>query len=310
MTPHVGAEALARYREGDLSGRKSARIRAHLAGCPRCTALDEDLAGVSAMLASAPMPVMPDQVTARIQAALTAEAARPARLAAGHEAGRPEQPGHSRHAAGRAAAGRRWRMPELLTPLAARAGALAAAAAVIAGGVYGAVQLAGGPPATSAGSASAAGAGQPPAAGNGPLLTYTQDGHPVQFTPVSVGRDFQPGLLKSQVQSLLVRAAPRQPGSRPQATTTHSGAKNSILPGSAAGEPTFGGIPLASLPGCVTRIAAGRQVLLVDVDRYQGKRATIIVVAGGGGDRVWVVGPGCSRSDSDVITQASLAGAG
>jgi hypothetical protein len=47
------------------------------------------------------------------------------------------------------------------------------------------------------------------------------------------------------------------------------------------------------------------------VDRYQGRQATIIVVAGGaGGARVWVVGPGCSRTGSDVITQASLAGAG
>ena len=80
---------------------------------------------------------------------------------------------------------------------------------------------------------------------------------------------------------------------------------------STSGRPTFPGGTLAALPGCVTRIAAGRQVLLVDVDRYQGKPATIIVVAGGaGGSRVWVVGPGCSRSDSDVITQASLAGAG
>jgi hypothetical protein len=81
--------------------------------------------------------------------------------------------------------------------------------------------------------------------------------------------------------------------------------------GSAAGKPAFGGVTLAALQGCVTRISAGRQVLLVDVDRYQGKQATIIVVAGGaGGARVWVVGPGCSRSESDVITQASLAGAG
>jgi len=50
-------------------------------------------------------------------------------------------------------------------------------------------------------------------------------------------------------------------------------------------------IALVTLQGCVTRISAGRQVLLVDVDRYQGKRAAIIVVAGGAsGDRVWVVG--------------------
>ena len=311
MTRHVGAATLTRYREGDLSGRRAARIRAHLAGCPRCTALDEDLAGVSAMLASAPVPAMPEQVTARISAALTAEAARPARLGAGHEAG---QPGHSRHASG-PGPGRRWRLPELLSPLAVRAGAVAAAAAVLAGGVYGAVQLAGGPPgstASSAGISSPAGAGQHGPAGTGPPLTYTRAGHPAQFTPVSTGRDFQPGLLRSQVRSLLTRAAgPSQPVSGRPASTTHPGAKRSLGSGSAAAKPTFGGIPLAALQGCVTRISAGRQVLLVDVDRYQGKPATIVVVGGGaGGPRAWVVGPGCSRSDSDVIAQASLAGAG
>jgi hypothetical protein len=315
MTRHVGAATLARYREGDLSGRRASRIRAHLAGCPRCTALDEDLAGVSAMLASAPVPAMPEQVTARISAALTAEAARPARLGAGHEA---SQPGHSRHAAGRPGRGRRWRLPELLSPLAVRAGAVAAAAAVLAGGVYGVVQLAGGPPATTADSGSAsgisspAGTGQHAAAGFGPPLTYTRAGHPAQVTPVSTGRDFQPGLLRSQVRSLLARAAgPGQPVSGPRASTTRPSSKRGIASGNGAGKPTFGGIPLAALQGCVTRISAGRQVLLVDVDRYQGKPATIIVVGGGaGGPRAWVVGPGCSRSDSDVIAQASLAGAG
>jgi Putative zinc-finger len=308
MTRHVGAEALARYREGDLSGRRTSRIRAHLAGCPRCTALDEDLAGVSAMLASAPVPAMPEQVTARISAALTAEAARTARLGAGHEA---SQPGHSRHAASRPGPGRRWRLPGLLSPLAVRAGAFAAAAAVLAGGVYGAVQLAGGPPATSAGSGGIpARAGLHAAAGTGPALTYTRAGHPAHFSPVSTGRDFQPRQLKSQVRSLLAHAAGlNQPASRPQAT--HRGAKPGLPSGGTAGAPTFGGIGVAALQGCVTRISAGRQVLLVDVDRYQGKQATIVVVAGGaGGARVWVVGPGCSRTGSDVITQASLAGAG
>jgi Putative zinc-finger len=316
MTRHVGAAALARYREGDLSGRRTSRIRAHLAGCPRCTALDEDLAGVSVMLASAPVPAMPEQVTARISAALTAAAARPARLGAGQQAG---QPGHSRHASGRPGPGRRWRLPELLSPVAVRAVAVAAAAAVLAGGVYGAVQLAGGPAATGAGSTASAGgisgpaaAPQHAAAGTGPPLTYTRAGHPAQFTPVSTGRDFQPALLKSQVRSLLARSAgPRQPVSGPRASTTHPGAKRGIASGSASGQAAFGGIRLAALQGCVTRISAGRQVLLVDVDRYQGKPATIIVVGGGaGGPRAWVVGPGCSRSDSDVIAQASLAGAG
>ena len=61
-----------------------------------------------------------------------------------------------------------------------------------------------------------------------------------------------------------------------------------------------------------TRIAAGGTVRLVDVGRYEGKRATIIVVAGGGtgGTRVFVVGPGCSGSRSDLIARASLPGGG
>ena len=234
MKRHVGAATLARYREGDLSDRRAARIRAHLAGCRRCTALDEDLAGVSAMLASAPVPAMPEQVTARISAALTAEAARPARLGAGHEAG---QPGHSRHASG-PGPGRRWRLPELLSPLAVRAGAVAAAAAVLAGGVYGAVQLAGGPPASTASSASGisgpARTGLHAAAGTGPPLTYTRAGHPAQFIPVSTGRDFQPGLLRSQVRSLLTReAGPSQPvsGRRPaRRTRVRSGALDRAAP--------------------------------------------------------------------------------
>src|ERR1700728_328923 len=119
MTRHISAEALARYREEDLGSRKSSRVQAHLAGCPRCTALDEHLAGVSAMLASAPQPAMPAEVTARIQAAITAEGARHALPGAGPEAGRTEllsQPGRSRHAAGRGGDGR-GRRPGRLSPL-------------------------------------------------------------------------------------------------------------------------------------------------------------------------------------------------
>src|SRR6202020_641934 len=153
MTRHVGAEALARYREGDLGGRRSSRIRAHLAGCARCAALDEDLAGVSAMLASAPRPAMPEQVTTRIQAALMAEAARRAQPGAGLDPAGPEparpsvrpagpghpggpgQPGRPRHA-GPAGSGRRWRLPELRSAVAARALAVAAAVAVVGRGLF------------------------------------------------------------------------------------------------------------------------------------------------------------------------------
>src|SRR6516165_5773418 len=75
MRPHVGAKTLARYRQDDLSSRRSSRIGAHLAGCARCRALNEDLAGVTTLLASVHPPPVPEHLEARIQAALATEAA-------------------------------------------------------------------------------------------------------------------------------------------------------------------------------------------------------------------------------------------
>ena len=75
MTRHIRADKLARYRAGDLGTRESARVRAHLDGCARCTAAADDLAAVSTFLASVPAPPMPEDGTARIEAALAAEAA-------------------------------------------------------------------------------------------------------------------------------------------------------------------------------------------------------------------------------------------
>src|SRR5260221_12382012 len=83
MTRHVGAETLAAFRQGDLSPRRNSRIRAHLAGCARCSDLNEDLAGVTTLLAGAQPPPIPEHLTARIQTALATEAARRVVLTAG-----------------------------------------------------------------------------------------------------------------------------------------------------------------------------------------------------------------------------------
>jgi hypothetical protein len=273
------------------------------------------------MLASAPRPAMPEQVTTRIQAALMAEAARRAQPGAGLEPGgpatarpsaRPGQPGRPRHA-GPAGLGRRWRLPELRSAIAVRALAVAAAAVVVAGGIYGTVQLAGGTNGASSSSASAAGAGvRRGAASLAPPQTYNSAGQQAQFTPVSTGLNFQPQLLKSQVRSELQRHSgiSSPPGGAVPGPSGQSGPRAGLKQ-SSSGLRSFAGIQLAALRGCVGRIAAGRVVRLVDVDQYQGKPATIIVVAApAGGSHVWVVGPGCSRTDSDVIAQASLSGAG
>ena len=321
MIPHVGATALARYREGDLGSRKSARIRAHLAACPRCAALDADLAGVTALLARAPVPAMPDQVTTRIQAALRAEAASApagavARPGTSPRSAEAAQHRRSRHAAGKAARGQRWRLPGPRSHLARRALGATAAAAIIAGSAYGLAQLApAGQPALSSGAAgagSAASAQNRPVRLSGPTLQYGKAGQPASFTPVSTHTNFRQPQLASQVKSALLRSAGSNlpTGAVPNAASPPR--PQSRHPSGA--EQSFAGIAVKTLQGCVMRVAAGSKVLLVDVDRYQGRPATVIVLAGPGGGtsgaQIFVVGPGCSASDSDLIARASLPGDG
>src|SRR5215813_12076839 len=81
MRGHPDGETIAAFREDLLPARKAARIAAHLAECPRCAEVDAQLAAVTAALARTPTPPIPASLTARIDAALAAEAA--ARSAAG-----------------------------------------------------------------------------------------------------------------------------------------------------------------------------------------------------------------------------------
>ena len=318
MTRHVDAVALARYRDGDLSQRHAARVSAHLAGCTRCGDLSSELAGVTALLASAQVPPIPDYLAARIQDTLATEAAR--RLAAdpGTEPGRRDLPV-------RAPGPRRGgRLPRLTSPIALRALAATGVVAVLAGGGYELIAHGSGASSgSSASSANAAGRAAPGGLGGehraarpefgpsslGPLLSYGRPGHLGSFVPVTTGTDFGPASLAAQAGSTLsqvrgARAAP-VPGST-------SGLMN---PGaapapSASSARQFSGIPVPRLEACVTRIAAGSPVLLVDVARYQGRPATVIVTgpAGSAGQQVWVVGSACSSSRGDVLAHQSMPG--
>jgi anti-sigma factor RsiW len=57
------------------------------------------------------------------------------------------------------------------------------------------------------------------------------------------------------------------------------------------------------LSGCVGRVAQGKVPLLVDMAKYEGQPATVIVLPGARADRldVWVVGPNCSATDTAMI---------
>jgi hypothetical protein len=313
MKPHVRAQTLARFRQGDLGPRRSARIGAHLARCARCQALNEDLAGVTRLLASVHPPPIPEHLEARIHTALTTEAARrvsrPEENAAAAPAAGPAGTGpaadgrHPRRA--RPAHGRRPRGPRSRSAIALRALAAAAAVVVVAGGVY---EIAHSESSSSSSPSSAAGPAVPAAGApaTGPALPYRHAGSEASITPVMTGTDFASGTLSVQVAAQLARYRPGRPVAGPEApSATHA-------PAVAGPSATFGHMAVTDLAGCVDRIAGGDLVLLVDVARYQGGPATVIVTqpSAGGPEQIWVVGPGCSASRSDVLKRAALSPAG
>jgi hypothetical protein len=306
---HADAETLAALREELLSRRKAGRVSAHLAACPRCAALDAQLAEVTAVLTRSTAPPMPDALTARIEAALAAEAAaRPgtARAPAGPvpagaapagavpagavpagavpAGGRPSRPGRS------------W--------LALRVAAVTAAVAVIAGGGYGVAQLlsSGSPAETGASSGAASGAAGVPAAtpNSGPRMSGLRSGAAAANSMarpqvISSGTDYQRGTLAAQASAVL--AAQGQAG---QPTTRPAPSK------AAEHQPTqFPGLQL-----CLDQVTHGQRPLLVDVASYQGHPAAIIVLpaTSQARPRALVVAPGCTATTAHVLATATLPG--
>jgi hypothetical protein len=306
MRPHVSAETMARYRQGDLNERRTSHIGTHLAGCDRCSALSQDLGGVTTLLASADPPPMPEDLTARITSAIAAESAR--------RAAAPD--------AGTAPAARHHRAPRRprITPKVALGGLAAAAAVVlVAGGLYEVVGRSGS-------TASSASSGVPAAAGpaarspgnqamapalpvSGPALPYQRGGRKDSITPITTSTHFTPAELTSQVTAEVKKYGSGFTKTGPNAESP--GGSGTPSPAAVPREQTgtFGNIPLAALRGCVNRIAAGSLVLLVDVAHYRDTPATVIVTeaAETGPMQIWVVGASCSAASSDVLRNATAA---
>lgn len=71
----------------------------------------------------------------------------------------------------------------------------------------------------------------------------------------------------------------------------------------------FGGIRVQALSGCLTRVAAGRTVLVADVARYLGQPATIVVLrppTDGHVLDVVVVGLTCSAAAPDIVAELTV----
>jgi hypothetical protein len=300
---HLDAEVLAEFRAGLITGRRGASITAHLAGCDRCTALDGQLAGVSARLAAVPVPAMPDPVAQRLDTVLAAEAAR---RTAGPASPEPAERVHADRPGHRATRRRRTPRPGFRL-LSARVLAPVAVVVLAAGG-YGLSLLAGpggqvtassGSGAESAaasapGNAAAPSAAQgrvnapasPPVRGAQGAVRRPQRITAANFTLVASTTDFAAATLKRQVEDELGRTAPAE----------SSGATQ----------------PLTALPvtprlrGCVQNLTHGAALVRVESARFAGQPATLVVARAGSAEVAWIAGPDCSATSRDVLATTSV----
>ena len=319
MRGHVDSETLAAFREELLPRRKAKRVAAHLAHCAQCAGLDAQLADLPSLLARTSAPPMPDALTARIEAALAAEAAArstpiPAGAAAETTGTAAEAPdgagtGPSPTQPGNADGGRRARRAGPAhapgrSRLALRIAAAAAAIVVVGGGGYGVTRLLSGGGAGPASTASGAGApeaghaapsqsqkgapehGAASAGSSGSKARSAIESPSASAPLLSSGINYRTDQLKTQVQATIARVRGKAPSPRPSS-------------------PMNG---MSALTSCLKRVAGNQRPLLVDAARYNGSPATIIVLTTANAKklRVVVVGPHCSATQTDLITRTVI----
>ena len=292
---HPDATALAEYKAGLTGGRRARRLAAHVASCASCASVNDQLAAVTTVLASAPEPAMPDAVESRIIAALATEAApvtetphdteaahgtaakrdTALRPVGGDGGGSRRRPG-----GGRSGPGNRWLRPAVLA-------SAAAACLVLFGGVYGIAHLSSGSSSSSAASSAAgtaaAGSESSPLAGAQAPGTHTRlepadSGQAAAFAVTASGTNYQSATLAQQVRAQLARPA-----------------KTAVPPAAEAA-------PSAQLSACVLHLTGQMRPSLVDRATYQGKPAYVIAVT----NWAWVVGTGCTASNPELIASAGL----
>jgi hypothetical protein len=290
---HLDTDVLAEFRAGLIGGRRAARIAAHLAGCERCTAVDEQLAGVRSLLASVPALAMPDSVARRLDTVLAAEVAH--RNVTQGDAAQRDQPERVRgDGTGESPAPRRPGGNRGFRLLALRVLAPAAAVVVLAAGGYGLTRINLGSSTGSAASTTAGGAvrsapsvaagaesaGHVNAPAAGPSKGAAVPGGIARagFSLVTGQRNLTRAGLAQQVRAGL------------------------LVPVSARSTQA----PSQRLRGCVARLADGHVVKLVESVRFEGRPATLIVARTGDKDTAWIAAPDCSDTDSHVLATTTL----
>jgi hypothetical protein len=294
---HLDTDVLAEFRAGLITGRRGARITVHLGSCERCTALDEQLAGVRSLLASVPAPALPDRVAQRLDTVLAAEVAQ--RNATGRAAARAEAaPADQAERAGgdgtrESSAPRRPGRNRGFRLLALRVLAPAAAVVVLAAGGYGLTRINLGSNTGSAASSTAGGAARSaPSATAGAESAGHVNAPAVGPSPGAVPRGIaRAGFSLVTGQRNLTRA-----------NLAQQVRDELLVPASARRTQT----PPPQLRGCVAKLADGHTLELVESVRFESRPATLVVARTGAEDTAWIAAPDCSDTYRHVLATVTL----
>jgi hypothetical protein len=280
---HPDSEVLAEFRAGLITGRRGARISAHLAACDRCTGACGQLAEISTLLAAVPAAAMPDAVARRLESALAAEAVQ---RDSSERAVDPRSPGRVASPPPR----RRWDF----RLVALRVLAPAAAVVLLAAGGYGLSRIgssttssvaAGSGAASASSSAQAGAAAVPSSAASGRHAAAPAIEAPAKFGVVTSRTNYLRATLRQQLERelrLYLRAA---------------GSPQELAP--------------SSLRGCVLLVTRGISpvtLLLVENAHFQGQPTIVIVAGSGHGKAAWVIAPRCSANGDHVLATTTLPG--
>jgi hypothetical protein len=294
---HPSASKLASLAIGELRPRKAAKMEAHVAKCEQCARICQQLGAIRAILASTSYPPMPDNLSARIGLAISREAQQRIAAMPATEAGRRDLPVRRPRAGARGG----WQLRGLsvaATRLAAAAGAVVIAAAgsyLVADNV--------GTSVTRSPSSPLAGAAAPVQQMSlGPDVTYGQPGLLHTIRAVESHVDFMAAHLRAEAISAVHAAEDLDAFPALQSASTAASLTGGVA------DPRPDGPSAKRLAGCIGLLAPGQTVLLVDVARFQGKPASVIVTAATvvSEAEARVVGPSCSATTKDVLTQAAL----
>lgn len=320
---HYDLDRLADLAEDLLPDADATAARAHLDSCPSCRAEYAAVQGVGGLLLAAAHPPMPLDVTTRIEAALTQEAAAHAGAPAGAGApGRtaaaapPVVPAHDDVSS---LAGARARRTHRIRRAAT---ALVGVAAVL-GGVFvfgsSVDWLGGADDESTAGGFDSSARDEAASGGNDTAAPEAAEGEDTEEGTGDDGAEAPPEAfaaggytaagLTDEVRSLLADATP------PRLSGTEA-------PSDQDGTQTDGVPDSTVAAGCVAAVAAetgiDRAPLAVDVSSYEDRAAVVVVVAPARGDtgvaQIWVVGDGCltnlgttGTTKLEVLGRATLA---